>query len=38
MTGVFGSRVTLKVDVTPVKDEARIENNSYQYPVIFSLS
>jgi hypothetical protein len=21
-----------------VKDEARIENNTYQYPVIFSLS
>jgi hypothetical protein len=38
VTGVFGSRVTLKVDVTPVKDEARIENNTYQYPVIFSLS
>ncbi len=38
VTGVFGSRVTLKVDVTPVKDEARIDNNTYQYPVIFSLS
>ncbi len=38
VTGVFGSRVNLKVDVQPVKDEARIDNNSYQYPVIFSLS
>jgi hypothetical protein len=31
--GVFGSRVTLKVDVTPVENEARIENNTYQYPL-----
>jgi hypothetical protein len=38
VTGVFGSRVNLKVDVQPVKDEARIDNNTYQYPVIFSLS
>jgi hypothetical protein len=38
VTGVFGSRVNLKVDVQPVQDEARIDNNSYQYPVIFSLS
>jgi hypothetical protein len=38
VTGVFGSRVNLKIDVTPVKNEARIDNNSYQYPVIFSLS
>jgi hypothetical protein len=38
VTGVFGSRVNLKVDVQPVPDEARIDNNSYQYPVIFSLS
>jgi hypothetical protein len=38
VTGVFGSRVNLKVDVQPVKNEARIDNNSYQYPVIFSLS
>jgi hypothetical protein len=37
-TGAFGVRTTLKVDVLPVKDEARIDNNSYQYPVIFSLS
>jgi len=37
-TGVFGVRTTLKVDVTPVKDEARVENNSEQYPVLFSLS
>src|SRR6266511_4287404 len=36
--GIFGSRVTLKVDVQPVKDEARVDNNSYQYPVIFSLT
>ena len=38
VTGVFGSRVNLKIDVQPVQDEARIDNNSYQYPVIFSLS
>jgi hypothetical protein len=37
-TGVFGVRTTLKVDVQPVKNEARIDNNSAQYPVIFSLS
>jgi hypothetical protein len=37
-TGVFGVRTTLKVDVQPVKDEASIDNNSMQYPVIFSLS
>ena len=37
-TGVFGVRTTLKVDVQPVPSEARIENNSKQYPVIFSLS
>ncbi len=37
-TGVFGVRTTLKVDVQPVKNEANIDNNSYQYPVIFSLS
>jgi hypothetical protein len=24
--------------VTPVPHEARVDNNSYQYPVIFSLS
>jgi len=38
VTGVFGSRVNLKIDVQPVQDEARIDNNSYQYPVSFSLS
>ena len=38
VTGIFGSRVNLKVDVTPVKDEARLDNNSMQYPVIFSLA
>ena len=37
-TGVFGVKTTLKVDVTPVPSEARVDNNSYQYPVIFSLS
>jgi hypothetical protein len=37
-TGVFGVKTTLKVDVTPVQNEARTDNNSYQYPVIFSLS
>ena len=36
-TGVFGVQTTLKVDVTPVPNEARVENNSNQYPVIFSL-
>jgi len=38
VTGFFGSRVNLKVDVQPVNKEANIDNNSYQYPVIFSLS
>jgi hypothetical protein len=37
-TGVFGVRTTLKVDVAPVPNEARTENNSEQYPVLFSLS
>ena len=37
-TGVFGVKTTLKVDVTPVQNEARVDNNSYQYPVLFSLS
>jgi hypothetical protein len=37
-TGVFGVRTTLKVDVQPVPHEANTSNNSYQYPVIFSLS
>jgi hypothetical protein len=38
VTGVFGSRVNLKIDVQPVKNELKSDNNSYQYPVIFSLS
>jgi hypothetical protein len=38
VTGVFGARVNLKVDVQPVKHEANRDNNSFQYPVIFSLS
>jgi hypothetical protein len=38
VTGVFGSRVNLKIDVQPVKKEARVDNNSAQYPVIFSLA
>jgi hypothetical protein len=37
-TGVFGVRTNLKVDVQPVTGEANISNNSFQYPVIFSLS
>jgi hypothetical protein len=37
-TGVFGVQTTLKVDVQPVPHEARVENNSAQYPVVFSLS
>jgi len=37
-TGVFGVKTTLKIDVTPVQNEANVDNNSYQYPVIFSLS
>jgi hypothetical protein len=37
-TGVFGVKTTLQIDVTPVPHEARKDNNSYQYPVIFSLS
>jgi hypothetical protein len=37
-TGILGAPVTLKVDVTPVKNEAKRDNNSYEYPVIFSLT
>ena len=37
-TGILGATVNLKVDVQPVNKEANIDNNSYQYPVIFSLS
>jgi hypothetical protein len=33
----FAVKVRLKVDVAPVPNELRIENNSAEYPVIFSL-
>lgn len=33
----FATRTTVKVDVAPVPGEARTDNNSAQYPVIFSL-
>ena len=34
----YVTQTTLKVDVEPVKNETSTSNNSYQYPVIFSLS
>jgi hypothetical protein len=33
----FASKTTLKVDVAPVPQESRTDNNSASYPVIFSL-
>ncbi len=33
----FATRTTVKVDVAPVPGEARTDNNSAEYPVIFSL-
>jgi hypothetical protein len=33
----FATRTTVKVDVAPVPDEAKTDNNSASYPVIFSL-
>jgi hypothetical protein len=33
----FGSRVSLQVNVQPVSGETNTGNNSYEYPVIFSL-
>jgi hypothetical protein len=33
----FGERRILRVDVAPVPEEANTGNNSYEYPVIFSL-
>jgi hypothetical protein len=33
----FAQKTTLKVDIAPVPQEARTENNSASYPVIFSL-
>ena len=33
----FAQKTTLKVDIAPVPEEARTENNSATYPVIFSL-
>jgi hypothetical protein len=32
----FGEQTTVKVDVEPVQGETHTENNSYEYPVIFS--
>jgi hypothetical protein len=33
----FATRTTVKVDVQPVEGEANADNNSAEYPVIFSL-
>ncbi len=33
----FATRTTVKVDVAPVKDETNRDNNSKEFPVIFSL-
>jgi len=33
----FGEQISLKVDVNPVKGETNTSNNSYEYPVIFTL-
>jgi hypothetical protein len=34
----FGESVAVKVDVDPVPGETRITNNTFEYPVIFSLA
>jgi hypothetical protein len=34
----FGEQVSVKVDVDPVSGETNTTNNSYEYPVIFSLA
>jgi hypothetical protein len=34
----FGEQVSVKVDVDPVPGETNTTNNSYEYPVIFSLA
>ena len=33
----FGEQTTVKVDVDPVPGETNTSNNSYEYPVIFTL-
>jgi hypothetical protein len=33
----FATKTTVRVDVQPVKDEANTDNNTAEYPVIFSL-
>jgi CARDB len=33
----FGEQISVKVDVTPVKGETNTSNNTYEYPVIFTL-
>jgi len=33
----FGEKTTVKVDVDPVPGETNLANNSYEYPVIFTL-
>jgi hypothetical protein len=33
----FATKTTLKVDIKPVPNEANLDNNSAEYPVIFSL-
>ena len=34
----FGEQIAVKVDVDPVQGETNITNNTFEYPVIFSLS
>lgn len=33
----FGEQISVKVDVNPVKGETNTSNNTYEYPVIFTL-
>ncbi len=33
----FGEQIAIKVDVDPVPGETNTSNNSYEYPVIFTL-
>jgi hypothetical protein len=34
----FGETVSVKVDVDPVQGETNTTNNTFEYPVIFSLA
>jgi hypothetical protein len=33
----FGEQIAIKVDVDPVDGETFLQNNTYEYPVIFTL-